>query len=295
MKSAFLIILTLFSLHVFSQDQPKQDKKNSNCMKFSSFSLSIQPLFSSNNSTDFSDLQRIMPKDDPLFNPSLTGYSQSYQNSPLFNFNMKLGLSSKPNRELLVGISYISGNRNATDFYKDKVKHIDTLLVEEYTFYVDSNYFSSYSFAEHTKEVGFDVSYLFRSDQSRRFSVFAGIGLYAGFTIYSDVSVSYTHDSIRSIYTNQPIDQYSSYYYGNGWNYYNNLIEKSVKTDPSILFRGYIPIGINWNLSKKNEFWKHINFVFQGSFGLDYRYITNDKGYLNPYLGLTMLGLRYTF
>ena len=294
MKSAILILLILFTMQGFSQDQPKQDMKNNNCMKFTSFSLNVQPLFSSNNATDFSDLQRLMPKDDPMFNPNLTNYTQSYQNSPLFNFNMKLGLSSNPNRELLIGISYISGTRNATDFYKGNVKHIDTLLVEDYTFYVDSNYFSNYSFAEHTKEIGLDVSYLFRSDQSRYISVFAGVGLYAGFTIYSDVSVSYSHDSLKTIYTNPPIDQMYSNYYWYGGNYYN-AIEKSVKIDPSILFRGYIPVGFNWNLSKKNEFWKHMNFVFQGSFGLEYRYITNDKGYLKPYVGMTMFGLRYTF
>lgn len=295
MKSTFLILLTLFSLQVFSQDQPKQDKKNSNCMKFSSFSIGIQNMLSSNNSTGFADMQRLIPKNDPLFNPSLTKYDHNNQNSGLLNLNIKLGLSSKPNRELLIGISYITGIRRGDYFNKSTKKHIDTLTVENYTFYVDSSYYSNYSFTDYAEELGLDVSYIFRSNQSKKISVFTGIGLYAGYSIYSDITVSYSHDSSRNIYTkpnNDDFYQNINPYYGN-FDY--NPEEKSVKTDPSLFFRGYIPVGLNWNLSKKNEFWKHMNFVYQGAFGLEYRYITNDKGYLKPYFGMSMFGLKYTF
>lgn len=295
MKTPFLIVLTLICLQVSSQNQPKPEKKNSCCLKLSSFNLSIQPLMFSNSVTGFSDLQRLMPANDPMFNPSLKNYNTNNPSTAIFNFNMKLALTSKPNRELMIGIAYLSGIRRSYDFFKSSTKHVDTINVQDYTFYVDSTYFSGYSFQEYTKEVGVDISYIFRSEQSKKISVFAGFGLYVGYTFYSDVSVSQSKDSSKSIYTNPSNEGFYQYHSSSVGYFFNNAIEKTAKTDPSILFRGYVPVGLNWNLSKKNEFWKHVNLQFQAAFGLEYRYITNDKGYLNPYFGMSMFGIRYTF
>lgn len=295
MKTTILFILTFFSLSVLSQNLLNEVPKNSKCLKITSFNIVIRPIMSSGVANQFSDLKRIILKKDPFIPMPTDDYYQSVSQPSIFNFNMELGLSSnsRPNRELLIGIGYVSGNRRSFEFSKYSNVRVDTLHVKDYTFYVDSFYHSSLKYSENVQEMDMNVSCIYKSDQDRKFSVFAGYGINVGYSTYSGILFSSAKDSTESLKLkngqsndNQNFNNdFESKYY----------MEERMVTDPSFFFRAYIPFGFNLKCSKTNLFWKHVNLQFQAQFGMEYRNISNDISYMRVYWSIGGLGLKFSF
>jgi len=295
MKTSILLFLTLMSFSVLGQDLKTDITKKSNCLKITSYNMSVRPLFTSGDADKFSDLKRLFLEKDPTVKMPSENYSMKLPGTSLFNFNIELGLTSasKPNRELLVGISYMSGDQRSFEFNKSSHIRTDTLHVMDYTFYVDSTYHSSLKYTENVQEMGINISYIYKTAQDRKFSLFAGYGINAGYSTYSRLVYTAEQDSNQELVLQN--DPNKNNHYNNNDNISKESSEKYFDSDPSFFFRAYIPFGFNLKLSKKNPFWNHVSLLVNCQFGLVYRNISNDISYTRVYFSFPGVGLKVGF
>ena len=59
--------------------------------------------------------------------------------------------------------------------------------------------------------------------------------------------------------------------------------------------RAYIPMGINFRLSDNNSFFKHVNIYSEFSPGIEFMFVKNEDAYINPYMGVAIVGFSYKF
>jgi hypothetical protein len=285
----------MFSFTVLAQDIKTDIPKKSNCLKISSYNMSIGSMFNSGEADNFSEMKRLFLEKDPSLKMPSDDYSMKLSGKSLFNFNIELGLTSvtKPNRELLIGISYISGDQRSFEFNKSSHIRTDSLHVQDYTFYVDSTYHSSLKYAENVQEMGINMAYIYKTAQDRKFSLYAGYGFNIGYSTYSRLVYNSVQDSNEELVLKNDPNKNNHYFY-------NDIVskvttEKYFDSDPSFFLRAYIPFGLNLKLSKKNPFWSHVSLQLNCQFGLVYRNISNDISYTKVYFSFPGVGLKVGF
>jgi hypothetical protein len=254
--------------------------------------MNFGPIAYKLKATEFNDMKRMILKKNPYIEMPSDKYVQTDINLQVTNFSIMAGISANPNRELLIGVDYISGDRRGFKFSNSSRRTIDTLHVKDYTFYIDSSYYKSLSYTEQVSEVGMNLSYIFKSDPERKFSIFAGIGVNAGYSVYSEFLFSIEEDSSETMYLKNDPDHHS---YSNDHDNTRTEKEAYIKSDPCYFLRAYIPFGFSLRFSKKNVFWKHISLQFQSQLGLEYRNITNDIAFARVYGYTGIVGFKFSF
>jgi hypothetical protein len=294
MKTSFIVFISFFTFNTFSQDLQNDVTKKNNGLTVSSYSLNMKPMNINNYVSDFYNLiKRIHPFEVPS-DLSSKDYTFLVSNARLFNYNIELGLSSKPNREFLIGISYISGDRTNFNLTKKTIKRFDTIDVQGITIYADSFTYSNYNYSEYIDELGLVLANIYKSDQNKKLSVFAGYGINISYSFSSYLSTDMVHDTIYRLSNDIDPNEYLNNYKPDHMAY-QTAGGGGGKTDPNFFIRAYIPLGFNWNISKENDFWKHINILFLAQFGLEFRRISSEISYFRPYWGIGGLGFKYTF
>jgi hypothetical protein len=293
MKISIFIFITFLTFNALSQDIQNTGSVKEKSKPVVSFNVNFRPLFSSNYNFDYNNIIKRMPqKDVAPYLPS-NNYWLNISNTASRNFNMEMVFSSRPNREFLIGVAYISGQKSKFDYYRYIVNRFDTINMQGYDLYADSFIYSDYTFKEDVEELGLIMEYLFKTDQSKNFSAFAGFGIHISYSFNNILSVT----SIQDTSSHLTLDQNPRAFLLNfdpDKQYYlvSSGLEKKAK--PSWFYRVYVPVGLNWNISKKDDFWKHINMSFLTQLGVEYRSISTGMDY-KMYFGVFGLGLKYTF
>jgi hypothetical protein len=295
MKTSILFLLAMLSFSVFGQDLKTDVAKKSNCLKITSYNMSIGSIFNSGDAERFSDLKRLLSEKDPTLRMPSDDYIMKLSGKSLFNFKIELGLTSiaKPNRELLIGLSYISGDQRSFEFNKSSHIRTDTLHVQDYTFYVDSSFHSSFKFTENVQEMGINMAYIYKTAQDRKFSLYAGYGLNIGYSTYSQLIYNSVQDSNEELVLKNDPNKNNHYFYNDIES--KLTYEKYFESDPSFFLRAYIPFGLNLKLSKRNPFWNHVSLQLNCQFGLVYRNISNDISYTKVYFSFPGVGMKVSF
>ena len=258
-----------------------------------SFNMNYRLLFSTNYNFDYNNIIKRMPQNEVVHYMPSGDYWLNISNTSSRNFNMEMGFSSRPNREFLIGVAYISGQKSKFDYYRYTVNRFDTIKMQGYDLYADSFIYSDYTFREDIEELGLIMEYLFKTDQRKKFSAFTGFGIHISYAFNNVLSVTSVLDSSShlSLYENpnaflNNFDRDKQYYL------VSSGLEKKAK--PSWFYRVYVPVGFNWNISKKDDFWKHINLTFLTQLGLEYRSISTGTDF-KMYISIFGLGLKYSF
>lgn len=294
MKTTIIVLLTLFAFTTFSQNLQNADSTKIKKWKVNSYGLNMKPMIISNSSSDFNDLKNRLNSFEVPSDYQSKEYTLLASDVVLSDFNIELGISAKSNREFLVGISYISGNRNWFDLSKKTAKRIDTVELQGKSFYADSFTFSNYGYSEYVDDLGLVLAYIFKSDQTKQLSVFGGLGINVSYSFTSLLSSQSLHDSILRLSRDENPSEYFQNY-KSGFVLAHTSEGGGTKTNPNFFIRTYIPFGINWNISKTDDFWKHINILLLAQFGMEYRRISSDLNYFKPYWGIGGMGFKYTF
>lgn len=265
------VILVTVSFSVFGQEQQPKTLK-----RIIIHDLYIQAgLFSERNTNGaLTDFKTLAPQ-SVLLNNNLTDYSQSGGFSLTSNttFSAMLGLqfsdkqktAYKTNPLLRLGISYFSGTSLTVSLYKVDRKTYDTLRSAQtgQTVYLDSVTTKSYGMNYSSEQLRFDGSLIFRTNPEARWSLFAGIGITAGLSINAYTDIYYSKfDRIETRYpngNNSSSYYFSSYYYSGTDNHktekYRNKNNFGLST--------YIPMGIDFRIGKKREFWKRTHLFYE--------------------------------
>ena len=133
-----------------------------------------------------------------------------------------------------------------------------------------------------------NLSYLFKTNASKRWYLYAGVGGEYGFSFQDYVTINHS----EGYFLNGP---YSRNYYSDTSGNFSNNSTKTKLTSNTHFVRLYIPLGVNFRIANNNDFFKHINIYTQFSPGIELQIVTGVETYTNPYIGVAVLGFRYTF
>jgi hypothetical protein len=264
-KKILILVLLIGSVAAIAQEE-KQKK----ITKLSIRNVYVQTgIFSrANNQGTFEDFKKLAPQSLLLNNSdNFKGYSFSngyYWNSRVMfatmvgiKFGDKEKKAYKPNPELRLGISYISGSGLTTGFYKETTKTFDTLTSSQgYPVYLDSVTNSRYNMAYTSDQIRFDASLLFNTDPAERWSLYAGVGFTAGVSLNANTEINY------SSYTYlQSSDGSGSGYSSSSYN--DDYVTEKYVNKANLGFSAFAPMGIDFRIGKKREFWNRTHLYYE--------------------------------
>ena len=320
--SALLAVLALFIGFTNAQDVNSKHP----CMKVTSFSSSIGfgGAMTSNTDADYYSLQ------DAVENPDLfidiTGLSNTgntwnsngmyhngygsfgYSSGGSGNGNLVFNLGLTPyckklgkyrdNRELRISVGGNMGARNSFNYYDNNTFVIDTFQSVNGTgvVYADSSIQNSYNYSLDFSEINFGLSYLFKTDVNRRGHFYAGVGINYGIAIKS--TVSFSQNTYRSVYYynefNKPSESETAFYGNINNNGYTYSYSTTKLKGPMQFVRAYIPIGFSLRLSNKaSSFFNNVNLYTELNPGVEFQILSADKTYVNPQMGVAIIGFNY--
>ncbi len=195
-------------------------------------------------------------------------------------WNITKHKKSNLQHKLRTGVSFGNFGLNYDGFWNQQTnKTIDSVVLQStgQTFPIDST-FSQYASVNHNaKMFNVDASYIVTLNAQRRLSFYTGLGASLGISLQNYISGNYVEYS----YINSPYRNINN----NSTNFNNrNTVNKTLPVATTI--RAYIPLGLNFRLSNRNQFLKHFSLYGEMNLGLN---IDNMKG-INPNIGFYNAG-----
>jgi len=173
-----------------------------------------------------------------------------------FNLRNKEKTGYYPNRLFRIGLTFGSSSSFANNFYKQESFPYDTLRSSNGTIYpIDSTSSQNLSMSVESKNILVDAALIFRTSSSKRWKLFAGIGVQAG-----------AHFNGQAI-VNQSNSSYLTLAQG-GYMPFNNEVSSNWKTEsisvkPGFYGAAYIPMGIDWQTGKTKPFFKQLHLFYE--------------------------------
>lgn len=181
-----------------------------------------------------------------------------------FKFLNKNGDAYKANPVLRIGLSAGVASNLHMDVYKDERFAHDTLVsvnTGERTA-IDSVAYSSYYLDYLTTQVRVDASLIFSTNPAARWKFYSGGGLSVGMSFSNATEVYHSAYSYLS-----PSGDNAIVYYNR--NQKNQIQSEAFLNQSAIVGAGYIPVGVDFTISKKNKFWKKMHLFYEGRGGID--------------------------
>ena len=256
-QTLLLALMSLGTINIlFGQDNGNPDKKFS----INEYSFYSAANMSQNGSATLADFKTLAPQSILLNNDFSTysaGKSFNSAHSNLFSMMVGFKCQSKPNSSLRLGITYISGTSLGTSFNKETSSVYDTLTSSQtgQTYYLDSVTRKTYSMNYSYQQIRLDASYLFRTNPEERWSLYTGIGASFGLSFNNTTQIDYRSFSHGSSFT----DQSGS----NGSNNTKDTQTESFQNKSTYGFTAYVPMGVDFRIGKKREFWKKIHLFYE--------------------------------
>lgn len=297
----FLLLLSLISTSLISFGQETLETPVKR-IKISDFILYSGLSFERTNLGSFNDFRKLAPESELLQNDmSIINQNQGYSYVGNGNFSVLLGLqfsdknrkAYRPNPLLRIGLTYSSGSRISSFNYGEDRNPFDTLTSSKTgnETYIDSVYTERYSMNYNSEQILVNASLIFRTDPDARWSLFSGIGFTAGVSINSSTGIHYhSEDWKEEIHNN---NQFTA----NAQPRDINIIEDKFETfenKTNYGFSAYIPIGVDFRIGNKREFWKktHLFYEVQPSLNV---YTIPELGTFNNVSFRHGLGVRINF
>jgi hypothetical protein len=195
-------------------------------------------------------------------------------------------------RELVIGIYYSGSdllNKTSEDF---STLATDTFSYHSGLFQTDTIMRTRHTYREQANVLGVNVKYLYKTDPERRFSLFTGYGLGAGFTLdaRSHETLSTDRAALVSFYNAE--DLYKRFDEGVLLSSERQEVHKD--NDKTIFASVYVPFGVNLRLCKKKDIWNQMNLFMRGDLGLEANIQLRHDVRFDPYMGCN-IGFRFDF
>jgi hypothetical protein len=229
--------------------------------------ISIQELylqsgaFFGQSKGSLSDFQTLAPNSSILQQDlsAYTSYPQMFFNLPgqSQSLSIGLGLGKMPNATLRVGLTHINQNNalSTGGAYTESFR-IDTLTSSQTgdQIFVDSFSTHSYNANYSQEQLRLDASLIFRYKADKRWSFYGGIGANFGFSYNASTTV---HHNVSP--------------YGYGYGLINDIFLGSSTDHEKEVFENkggfglgiYAPLGIDFQVGKKREFWKPMHLYME--------------------------------
>ena len=240
-----------------------------------------------NPSGNLADFKTLAPKSN-LLNGNFTNFNTnngiSMNSNTMFSiligikFSDKKKTSYKSNPLLRVGFSYFSGTSLTGYLYKETRKTYDTLTSSQtgQNIYIDSLTVQAYGMNYSSQQLRFDGSVIFRSDPTARWSLFIGIGITTGISINAKTQIYY---SKYSRVENQYFNNNSTSFPSSGSGDYKS---ENFKQKNNFGASAFIPLGIDFRIGRKREFWKRTHLFYELRPGINITSIPELRTIINP-------------
>ena len=287
MKTLILLIfISIFTRNLlFSQTEKPLPSKTSRITDFY-----IQPgTFSQrlNNGT-LNDFKLLAP-DSKFLQTNFSdfrksGYNDIYGNSMLsIAVGLKLGKRennlSNSNTTLRLGINYLTGYSLTNSYYKTDRKRYDTLTSSQTNqqIFVDSVTSTSYTMDYSYNQLRLDGSLIFSTNSKARWSLYTGFGASLGVSINAKTDIYYSKNKFS-----ETMFQNGNLIYENTRNDGDEYETETFRNKTNIGLSAYVPLGIDFRIGKKNEFWKRAHLYYELRPGLNMTTIPELRTIINP-------------
>lgn len=175
-----------------------------------------------------------------------------------FNLGSKDAATAKSITQLRCGIT-VSGTNFSNYLSKTTYTPYDTLVSSStgQTFYYDSINTQSYQMNYKSQQLSIDIALLYRINPASRWSLYGGIGVQAGGSLMAYSDITYSQNISYSPGYSSNYSNSNSYY--NSGNYYNQSTTEHFINKNTQQYLAYLPIGVDFRLGKKREFFKQIH------------------------------------
>lgn len=220
------------------------------------------------------DFKALAPESELLEN-NFDDFNQSFYNrnneaNPAFSAQLyfdwrtKNEFWNKLNPQLRLGLSYASINLMNGNLYGIDYHRIDTLTSNKNgkTYYVDSVNTENYILDYQAEMLLIDAALMFSSNPNSRWSIYAGMGLSIGMIFGNTAIIRY----IDGQYYNSRAN------YNSTSNHWNSMQKEEVFSNNQLGYAALasLPLGINFRLSKKDNFWGNTSLFAEMRTALSY-------------------------
>ncbi len=293
-------VLPFVALTTFAQEStpaPKPIKR----MAIQEFYVQPGLLMQVSNNSSFADFQKLAPQ-STLLKTNLTGYNQSSGRSfdadamlsilMGIHFSDKQKTAYKKGTTLRLGVSYLAGSNLVCNFNQSQNKRYDTLTSSQgQVIYRDSVVNRSLNMNYRSQQLRLDASLIFRTNPEARWSLYTGVGITAGVSLNSTTDISYYSFGGLSDYDiNTPGNYYSNYHYSGSI----QTKTEHYRNSSSIGVSAYVPMGVDFRLGRKREFWKRTHLFYEVRPGVSMTSISEVGNFTNATIQQG-LGLRVTW
>lgn len=239
-----------------------------NLMNFSSFGLN-----------EFSRLAPVTLQDYNKFSGYEFSNGENMNSAGLvsiklgLNFGSQDGTKHKFSPQLRLGLTY-SGSTQFDGYMSfEKRTPYDTLISVHNgdQYFIDSVTRYDLNMSYKFEQLRLDAACIFRTPETHKFTLYGGIGINGGVLMNPRTNISHSRSSyIDNMYN---YDFYDSKY--------ENLMDETNGNKWGYAIAAYVPLGMDLQLSRKNEFMKHVHLFYEMNFGLNFTHIPELKTYTN--------------
>jgi hypothetical protein len=277
MQTRIFLFLLITHLPLFSQiDYVKPVSK----IKISEFDMHAGNALLDNENILPEDFKKLAPQ-SALFQNDLTDYQSSSLNTTLgtgiYSFGVGILFSDKsktfykPNPLLRFGIVCFSGMAMNTRLSKKESR--DTAFIQGgNAFYVDTVTSQNYDMNYMSQQIRIDGSLIFRTNSQARWCLFGGIGITGGISFNAFTTIEYS-ESVE-IQTQSNGTNTSSYED-------NFLKEERFRNKTNFGCSVYVPLGLDFRIGKKREFWKLLHLFYEAKPTLNFTTVPELRTFVN--------------
>jgi len=273
-KKSWTVFFTVITLTTFSQlDTTKQIKAISACEVNLMFGWYTQ----AQQYGTIAEFQQLAPG-SKILKSDFTGYNQTDMYWPSINgqfaanvgfrFGNKAKSAYKPNPILRLGFSYLNVTGLSNALSKTEEFRSDTLVsvTNGSVYYIDSTNIRTLTMRHTSDQIRLDVSLVFRTNPKARWQLYGGVGLTAGLSLSSNTSIEYAVNNGTSD------DPQAGYYYPFYYQYYEgfNYQNEFYRNNPDFGMSAYAPLGLDFRMGKKREFWKRVHLFYEARPGITF-------------------------
>jgi len=190
----------------------------------------------------------------------------SFKAMAIFNVLDRKNGGYLTNREMRIGIGYSSWNKTVFQGNKEIISatSIDTSGI--YTFEKDTTINYKQIMQLNNEDISLQLQYVFKSNEQRRFSFIGGLGLGLGVSLSNNITNTLSTETISELYIYENGSEISSETKSELSDHSTHRI--SVNTYSAIEL--YLPLAIQWRLSKKDNWLKGVYLNMGTDLGLKY-------------------------
>ena len=251
-----------------------------------------------NSPASLTDFKKLAPN-STLLNENFSNFNQRNTMGTDGNsvFSVLLGLNFldkekqlyKSNMQLRLGFSFLGNQGLLNSYYSETRKPYDTLVSQQTGQYstLDSITYQFYGMNYNSKQLKLDGSLIFKTNSEARWGLYGGIGLSFGASINASTSITYSKYTIAEKTFGTTTTNYNSS--NNGVNKSEVFLQKN-----NIGGSVYLPLGVDFRMGKKKEFWKHTHLHYELRPGINYLSVPELRNYTNTCFQQG-IGIRYVW